>query len=100
MSPSHINIKRKVVYAIIFFILILIVLFWGKRGFWGQYHAFREKKRLENQIQSLESKRDTLKSELKNLDNPETIEKIAREEYGMAKKDEKVYRVVPKEKKE
>ena len=29
----------------------------------------------------------------------EEIEKIAREEYGMAKKKEKVYRIVPKEKK-
>ena len=39
-----------------------------------------------------------MEEEKEKLNDPEYIEKIAREKYGMAKEKEKVYRVVPKEK--
>ena len=50
------------------------------------------------EIETLEEQKTILEEEKERLNDPEYIEKIAREKYGMAKEGEDVYRVVPKEK--
>ena len=62
-----------------------------------QIRVLKNKKQLEQDIDSLQREEKALESEKKNLDDPGYIEEIAREEYGMAKKNEKVYKVVPEE---
>ena len=76
---------------------LTVFLSLGKRGFIAQIRVRQEKKRLQRTIEALENRKEALEEEMEKLDDPEYIEKIAREEYGMAKKNEKVYRVVPKE---
>jgi len=85
------------IYLIIF-LIILIILSLGDRGFIRQIRAYRQQSKLKKEIQDLKAKEKILDEKIKELDNPETIEKVAREEYGMAKEGEEVYKVVPKEK--
>lgn len=100
MTQSPIKRKRRVwILGLLSLLTLLLLLSTGKRGFIQQIRASREKKRLEREIEALQEKKNVLEEEKKKLNDPEHIEKVAREQYGMAKKDEKVYRVVPKEKK-
>jgi cell division protein FtsB len=78
-------------------LILLALLSIGKRGFIQQIRVQREKARLRRMIQALESQKAELEEEKQKLKDPEEVERVAREEYGMAKEKEKVYRVVPKE---
>jgi cell division protein FtsL len=91
--------RRRVTWAVIGSLALLIALFSGPRGCWRQLQVRMERRVIERDIRALEEEKKKLAAEKKSLDDPATVEKIAREEYGMSKKDEKVYRVVPKDKK-
>jgi cell division protein FtsB len=78
---------------------LLLLLSVGKRGCYEQARVHVEKKRIESEIAILEKDTAAAAAEKKKLEDPAEVEKLAREKYGMSKKDEKVYRVVPKEKK-
>ncbi|MBN2201040.1 cell division protein FtsL [bacterium] len=89
--------KRRVTWAVIGSLALLIVLFSGPRGCWRQARVRMERSAIEAKIRALDREKKRLEAEKKTLDDPAVVEKIAREEYGMSKKDEKVYRVVPKD---
>jgi cell division protein FtsB len=91
--------RRRVTWAVIGSLALLIVLFSGPRGCWRQLRVRMERRVIAGDIKSLEEEKKRLEAEKKSLDDPATVEKLAREEYGMSKKDETVYRVVPKDKK-
>ena len=94
------NKKRRAGW-ILFLLSLLFVLFLlsiGKRGFIQQIRIHRQQQKLKTDINTLKEEEEQLKMEDEKLDDPEYIEEIAREEYGMAKKDEKVYKVVPEDK--
>lgn len=77
-----------------FIVLILTLFLFADRGFLHFYRSYNEREILEKEIEALQQKRDTLLQEKDKLKNdPEYIEKIAREKYKMKKKDEKVYQV-------
>ena len=97
MKRSFSKNRNKWLVGFLSILALTLLLSLGKRGFIAQIRARQEKKRLIQSIEALEEKRKTLQQEKVKLDDPEYIERIAREEYGMAKKNEKVYRVVPKE---
>ena len=78
-------------------LVLAVVLSLGKRGFIQQIRLERSKKALAQEIEILEKEKAALEAEKDTLQTPEYTEKIAREKYGMAKKDEKVYEVVPKQ---
>ena len=78
---------------------IIVIFSSGHRGFIQQIRRRSERARLKKEIQLLEADQAEKEMQIEKLHDPEEIEKIAREEYGMAKENEKVYRVVPKEKK-
>ena len=87
------------IFIALCFITLLLLLSVGKRGFIQQYRVRQKRDRLKQEIEALQAEKKRLEEEKKKLSDPEQIEKIAREEYGMAKKNEKVYRVVPKQEK-
>ncbi len=94
------NRRRRIWIVGLLFLLTLLLLFsTGKRGFIQQVRVRIEKQRLEKERQALEARITELEKEKKALSDPgpDLVEKMAREEGGMAKKDEKVYIVVPKE---
>ena len=62
------------------------------------YTLKAERKKVQKQITELRKNRETLLVEKNRLENDlEYIEKLARERFRMAKKGEKVFKVVPKE---
>lgn len=74
--------------------LIILLFFTGPRSVFQLISASFEKKRLNREIYDLEQKKaelDSIRIELQT--NPQVIEKIAREEYNMKKKGEKVYKI-------
>lgn len=90
--------KRRVwILGCLLLLTLLLFLSMGKRGFIQQIRIKREKEKLIKEIETLEEQKILLEAEKEKLDDPEYIEKIAREQYGMAKENEDVYRVVPKE---
>ena len=85
------------VLTCLLFVTLLLLFSMGRRGFIQQLRLRQERRHLEQELQALQEEKAELEAEKERLNDPEYVEKIAREEYGMAKKDEKVYRVVPKE---
>ena len=93
------NIQRK---AIRFFLLIgvailLITFFFGDHGLYHLYTIKAERKKIQGEIDFLREKRVVLENEKTKLKTDfKYIEEMAREKYRMAKKGEKVFKVIEK----
>ncbi|MCE5270221.1 septum formation initiator family protein [bacterium] len=78
--------------------LILLLLFWGEYDLVTLWRLDRERRELSGQVEQLKVENQGLIDQIDGLqDNPEMIEKIARENLGMARKGETVYRILPAE---
>jgi cell division protein FtsB len=92
---SEIKKRRLIFFTIIFLSLLyfVITLTFGDAGLL-RYRELREKKsQLAGEIQSIETRNTHLKSELKLLkENPFYLEKYVREDFGMAKPDEYIFK--------
>jgi cell division protein FtsB len=66
----------------------------GNRGLLQRVHLESEKARLEESIQNLETEKQVLEAHSRALDgDARAIERVAREQYGMHRQGESVYRV-------
>lgn len=97
-NKKHTKKINPVFLKIGFIILGIAALFFifvsGPRGTWKLYQSDRDKQQLIKDIEELETKKANLDSERTRLLNDQDyIEKVAREQYNMKKKGEKVYRV-------
>jgi len=91
--------KRRVALALGATAVLFFMLSAGSRGCIRQAAVHLEHRRLQKEIHGLEKTKAGLKAEKKKAEDPAEVERIAREQYGMSKKGEKVYRVVPKDEK-
>ena len=67
----------------------------GLLRLWGRQQQLEE---IEATVARLEAENDSLRQVLWRLENDlDYVEKVAREEYGMSKKGERVYRLRPPE---
>jgi len=73
--------------------VLLVYFLSGPRGTINLYKHSHEKQELLDEIKTLETQKAELDSEKVKLEDDAYIEKIAREEYNMKKKGEKVYKV-------
>lgn len=89
--------RRVRLVAFLGLLTLLFLLSTGNRGFIRQIRLHQEKQRLRREIESLKRTIEALEAERDRLHNPDEIERIAREKYGMAKKNEKILRVIPLE---
>ncbi len=92
---SEIKKRRLVFYTIVILSLIYFVITFtfGDAGFLRYRELKAKRNQLAGEIQSLEARNTSLKSELKLLkENPFYLEKYAREDFGMAKPDEYVFK--------
>jgi len=97
MAPSSKKRGRRAwILPLLGFLTLLLILSSGKRGFIQQIRVRQERTRIEKETKRLEAIRKQMEEEKKKLNEPAVVEKIAREKYGMAKKNEKVLHVVPK----
>lgn len=82
-------------------LLVLFLVIWfgflDTYSVWSRYELSRRKENLIEKTAELKEKTKELDQKIKNLkNNTQLIEKIAREEYGMRRKGETVYRIKEK----
>ena len=70
------------------------VLFAGESGYLQVEGRRTELQLLQNEVESLRARNDSLRTQLELLRNDAGyLEKVAREEYGMKKPGEQIYRI-------
>lgn len=75
---------------------LLVYLFvFGRHGYLRQRELARENDRLARELERVREENEQLKRELAHLDDAEAVEKLAREELGLVRPGETVYRFVP-----
>ena len=78
--------------------LLVYVFVFSRHGYLRRRELARENERLQGELQKLQDENARLREELNRLDDPEAVEKLAREELGLVKDGETVYRFVEKDK--
>lgn len=86
----------------LFFILIGFLVVWflflDTYSLWTSYRLSERKDELKAKTEQLKVETARLKEKIQDLkQNPELLERIAREKYGMKKKGETVYKVREKD---
>jgi len=88
--------KAFVILIVLGAIVALFVV--GPRNIFQYYQAGQDKSRLQREIKELKLKKARLDSELTLLANdPDYLEKLAREKYNMKKKGERIYKIIKEE---
>jgi cell division protein FtsB len=77
--------------------LLVYVFIFSRHGYLRRRELARENERLQTEIEDLKRENERLREELNRLDDPEAVEKLAREELGLVKDGETVYRFVEKD---
>ena len=89
-----------ILVALVVIFLVQVFVFQDE-GLYRLYQLKQEIKASNERIEALKSENARLEAERQRLlDDPEYLERVAREKYRMAKPGEKVYRVVIETKKE
>jgi cell division protein FtsL len=83
--------------ALLFGLLVYVFVF-SRHGYLRRRELARDNERLSTEVEELRHENALLREELERLDDPEAVEKIAREELGLVKEGETVYRFVEKDK--
>ena len=82
-------IKNK--YVIILIVFIVWMTFWDENSFLNHRELNNEIEKLEDANSYYQKQIDTDSKIIENLNNPDSMEKYAREEYKMKKKNEDIY---------
>lgn len=86
--------NRRLVIALVIGVPILSFVVLGNHGILQRIRLQHQKAELEAKVREAEAETKRLEAESRALDGDrKTIEKIAREKYGMARDGETVYRV-------
>jgi cell division protein FtsB len=84
-------------FFFIFIVILLIIFIFGDHGVYQLYRLRAERTAIQKQIAELRAEREnSLEENARLKSDMEYIEKLARERYRMAKKGEKVFKVLPK----
>ena len=76
-------------------IILVVILFSGDQGVVTFYRTWRQMQELQIELDNSRKAIDSLTVEIERLKNDTAyIERIAREKYGMARKNEKMYKFV------
>ena len=102
MKPgkNNSNIQKKVIklFLLLGIGILLITFFFGDHGVYHLYTIKSERSKIQKEIDHLREKRVVLEDEKTRLKTDfKYIEEMAREKYRMAKKGEKVFKVIEKE---
>ncbi|MCK5032784.1 MAG: septum formation initiator family protein [Calditrichia bacterium] len=89
--------RIKIILSVLVLLLITAYFVVGNRGTYKLITFYNQKEKLIEEIQKLEVEKKALETFKSNLENdPQSIEKVAREKYKMKKKGERVYQIVEK----
>jgi cell division protein FtsB len=77
------------------FLLLSLLAMVGERGFLEVYKYSRHLQRIENRIRTLEEGNQGLRNQVTGLrSDPYQVEKLAREDLGLARPDEIIFEIV------
>jgi cell division protein FtsL len=77
------------------FLLLSLLAIAGERGFFEVYQFSRHLERVESQIRVLEEENQRLRKQVTRLgSDPDQVEKLAREDLGLARPDEIIFEIV------
>ena len=91
------DIQRRIIRIILLIgaIFLVIIFFLGDHGLYQLYTLKKERAQIQNQINILRKEKIELENEKIRLQTDyKYIEELAREKYRMAKKGEKVFKVI------
>jgi cell division protein FtsB len=94
--------RRRVVAAVVALVLAALLVYvfvFSRHGYLRRRELARENRRLQQELAEMRAENARLREELSRLDDPEAVEKLAREKLGLVKEGDKVYRFVEKDKK-
>ena len=90
--------NKKILLGLLGLVLVIWFLFVDVYSLKTRWDLGQQKKDLIQKTEELKSESETLEQDIQKLENkPDLIEKIAREEYGMKKPGEKVYKIKKEE---
>jgi cell division protein FtsB len=96
MPVSPWKSRPKLLILFIFGVLLLLVIFGGSYNVFSLWNLYQQKKALSLEVEKLRVENQILADQIRSLkEDPEAIEKVARENIGMAGKGETVYRILP-----
>ena len=78
-------------YVIITLLFLIWMLFFDENSYLNHRELNKEVDKLEKSTQYYEKEINHDQKIIKNLQNPDSLERFAREEYRMKKKDEDIY---------
>ncbi|MBM4404060.1 MAG: septum formation initiator family protein [Candidatus Cloacimonetes bacterium] len=94
-AKQHITLPHLIYIGAILFLLSWII-FWGRNSFWNTHFVRRDLKRMETEVTKLKTVNDSLRNENERLKTSlDAAEKAAREQFGLIKPGEKVFRFIP-----
>ncbi|MGY8750765.1 MAG: FtsB family cell division protein [Fidelibacterota bacterium] len=96
------DIQKRIIRSILLVgaLSLIIIFFFGDHGLYQLYTLKKERASIQNQINILRQEKVELENEKIKLETDyKYIEELAREKYRMAKKGEKVFKVIDKRKK-
>tara|TARA_B100000579_G_scaffold414598_1_gene408374 strand:+ start:442 stop:795 length:354 start_codon:yes stop_codon:yes gene_type:complete len=91
------DVQKRIIRTILFLgaLSLIIIFFWGDHGLYQLYTLKKERAQIQNQINVLRKEKIELENEkIKLQTDYKYIEELAREKYRMAKKGEKVFKVI------
>ena len=103
LAVSSIDVQKRVIRAILVMgaLALLIIFFFGNHGLYQLYGLKKERAKIQTRINELREEKLQLEDEkIKLKTDYKYIEELAREKYRMAKKGEKVFKVIEKNKKD
>ena len=101
MGTSSVDVQKRVIRAILVMgaLALLIIFFFGDHGLYQLYSLKKERAEIQAKINALREEKVALEGEKTKLQTDyKYIEELAREKYRMAKKGEKVFKVIEKKK--
>ena len=100
-KTHSIDIQKRIIKTILLIgaLSLLIIFFFGDHGVYQLYTLKKERARIQSQINILRKEKIELENEkIKLQTDYKYIEELAREKYRMAKKGEKVFKVIDQKK--
>ena len=77
------------------FLLLSLLAIVGERGFWEVYKYSHHLQRIESRVRTLEEESQRLQKQVAELrSDPYQVEKLAREDLGLARPDEVIFEIV------
>ena len=96
-QTNRLDLQKRIIRSILLIgaLSLLIIFFFGDHGVYQLYTLKKERAQIQNQIDNLRKEKIELENEkIKLQTDYKYIEELAREKYRMAKKGEKVFKVI------